>query len=289
MSKKPKWKKNQKEDSNLIDRRGFLNLGSLVALGSTVGLNTVSKVAAGTTSTPLSGQATQTIPTPSLWYRNSGLSSYSNGSNITNWTNEGSLGSTYNLVTRSGYNPPTKQTQDGFNAAHFTSHVLRFSNGSSIRMLPSNAYNRFTVFMVFKKPSVDFGFFSGYPTNSSGLAWYSSASSFYHVFNGDGRPFSISTPTFTSISQFGVRTGTSTSNNSTYTYWNAATSGLSSTSYSTYSDNLDITGIGFARSSQYMNGYLYELMMYQNALTDSEVNLVRQYLATTFSGTGVAS
>lgn len=228
--------------------------------------------------------ATATIPAPQLWYKNSSIASLSNGTNISTWLNSGSYGAPYNLTSGSGLGAavPTKQVDSGSAAAYFDgSKFLRFSGQSNITFFPTNDFKRWTIFVVYRdgNGTGNFGFLGRYGadgTNGSIGMWPNGQGNFNQVHTNDGFPVNFAMSADETKLQRGLRWGTPTSNDGTITYWDG-TSGTSSTSWSVYGSDLQVGGIGTARTT-YNNGYLYELILYERALSDTEITTVRTYL-----------
>jgi len=234
------------------------------------------------------GGGAVTIPEPQLWYKNSSIVGLSNGSNISTWLNSGSYGTAYNLTSGSGLGAavPTKQVDSGNAAAYFDGNkFLRFSNQTNITLFPTNQFKQWTIFVVYRdgNGTGNFGFLGRYGadgTNGSIGMWPNGQGNFNQVHTNDGFPVNFAMPADETKLQRGLRWGTPSSNDGTITYWDG-TVGTTSTSWSVYSSDLQVGGIGTARTS-YNNGYLYELILYERALSDTELAVVRSYLNTTF-------
>lgn len=236
------------------------------------------------------GAAAPSIPAiPYLWYRNSGISGLANGANISPWVNEGSAGSGFNLSGQGqASGVPTKQTDSGRAAAFFDGNkFLRFANSSNITFFPTNEFKRWTIFIVYRdgNASGNFGFlgrFGADGTNGSIGMWPNPEGNFNQVHTNDGFPVNFAMSSDSSIIQRGLRWGTPSANDGTITHWTGAGSSVSTTSWSIYSSDLLVGGVGTARTS-YNNGYLYELILYDRALTDPEITTVRTYLTSIFA------
>ena len=235
------------------------------------------------------GGTAPAIPEPQLWYKNSSISILSNGASISTWANSGTYGAGYNLTSGSGLGAavPTKQVDSGNAAAFFDGNkFLRFSNQTNITFFPTNQFKQWTIFVVYRDSSGagNFGFLGRYGadgTNGSIGMWPSgTANNFNQIHTNDGFPVNFAMPDDGAKLQRGLRWGTSASNDGTITYWDG-TVGTSSTTWSVYSSDLLVGGIGTARTT-YNTGYLYELILYERALTDTEIAVVRSYLNTTF-------
>jgi hypothetical protein len=230
------------------------------------------------------GGGTPTIPDPALWYKNSSIASLSNGASISTWANSGTYGAPYNLTSGSGLGAavPTKQIDSGTAAAYFDgSKFLRFSNQSNITFFPTSQFKQWTIFVVYRdgNGAGNFGFLGRYGAdgvNGSVGMWPNGQGNFNQVHTNDGFPVNFAMPPDETKLQRGLRWGTPTSNDGTITYWDG-TSGTSSTSWSVYGSDLQVGGIGTARTT-YNNGYLYELILYERALSDTEITTVRTYL-----------
>lgn len=291
-SQAPSW---QKQEENLfsqsVNRRGFLNLSALFAASAAGSTLWTPNSQAGSTSTALSGNAVKNLPTPDLWYRNSDLNSYSNGNTITTWANSGSLGSSYNLVSGS-QSLPTRNDQEGYPAAYFTGNrAFSFSTTTPLLVVPTSSYKQWTVIAVCKTYSNHyFGFLSGYPRNSSNrssLGYYGNTTHYY-VNYGDGAINTYTVPSASSAIQVGMRYGTSSSNNNTFTFWNGKSSSFNGSTYATSTSEVSFTGIGYIKSS-YNYGWLYELQVYMSALTDDDINAIRADIGSRFTGTNIDS
>ena len=232
---------------------------------------------------------TPTPPDPQLWYKNSSIAGLSNGSNISTWVNSGSYGAPYNLTSGSGLGAavPTKQLDSGNAAAYFDGNkFLRFSNQSNITFFPTNQFKQWTIFVVYRdgNGTGNFGFLGRYGADgvngSIGMWPISGTNSFTQVHTNDGFPVILTMNDDSNKLQRGLRWGTPASNDGTITYWDGI-SGTTSTSWSVYSSDLQVGGIGTARTA-YNNGYLYELILYERALSNTEITTVRSYLNSTF-------
>ena len=230
-----------------------------------------------------------TIPTPQLWYKNSGISGLSNGTSISTWTNEGSYGAGYNLTSGSGLGAavPTKTVNSGKAAAYFDGNkYLRFSNQTNITFFPTNQFKQWTIFIVYRDDTASgyFGFLGRYgadAVNGSVGMWPNPEGNFNQVHTNDGFPVNFAMPSDTNMIQRGVRWGLPESNNGTITYWDGLL-GTATTAWSIYSSDLLVGGVGTARTN-YNNGYLYELIVYESSLTDLQVGIVRSYLNSIFN------
>lgn len=233
--------------------------------------------------------ATLLIPDAHLWYKNSSIAGLSNGASISTWVNSGIYGAPYNLTSGSGLGAavPTKQVDSGNAAAYFDGNkFLRFSNQSNITIFPTNQFKQWTIFVVYRdgNGSGNFGFLGRYGadgTNGSIGMWPNGQGNFNQIHTNDGFPVNFAMGADESKIQRGLRWGTPTSNDGTITYWDGL-SGTSSTSWSVYSSDLQVGGVGTARTS-YNNGYLYELILYERSLSNTEIAVVRSYLNSTFS------
>ena len=223
------------------------------------------------------------IPTPYMWYKNDDIASLGNGSSITNWVNRGSSGSTFNLNSQGQASYPSKTTDSGFAAARFNgSQFLGWGSYGNWPWLTSgNTANR-TLFIVYRETSGGyFGFLGRYGwdgTNGSVGMWPQSGTNRYtHIHNNDGFPVSFDMPDDSNLLQRGVRINTS----GTLSYWDGNTGSYNNNSYSGYGADLYVGGIGSTRTN-YNQGYLYEFLLYDSALNDTQVNTVRQYLNSKF-------
>lgn len=229
------------------------------------------------------------IPTPQLWYKNEDIAAYGNGSSISSLTNRGSFGSGYNLnggSSSTGWSAPSRQTQDGFAAIYFdgSSRFLRFANNSNLTFFPTSTYKQWTIFVVYKDNSGqgNFGWFGRYGadgTNGSIGMWPNgSTDNFNQVHTNDGFPVNFALSSDSSIIQRGFRWGQPGSNDGNITYWTGPPgAGSNSTSWSQYGSDLLVGGIGSARTSS-NNGYMYEILLYEDSLSDANISAVRTYL-----------
>lgn len=242
--------------------------------------------------------ATQ-IPDPALWYKNTGLNGVSNGSNSYSWTNEGTYGSGYSLTSGGNGSRPTKytNTQGGasYNYVDFSGNrTLRFSNGTNLRMWQSSQSASHTIFIVYYDAygSDTFGWMGNVTgSNAGSIGEWSGDDNFWMIFNNDGRPYNFGLRSNSDVfNQQGVRFSSPGSTNGYVYRWSGNSSGIQqvTSNWGTYGSDLDVYGIGYTRYS-YNRGYMYEFLYYDRALSDSEVNEVRQYLADTFPNTNVAS
>ena len=266
------------DGNNSFNGSGITNIGSFNDGNGYISITLFSAAGGGAAA----------IPEPQLWYRNSSISSLSNGSSISPWLNSGSYGIGYSLTSGSslGAAVPTKQVDSGNAAAFFDGNkFLRFSNQANITFFPTNQFKQWTIFVVYRDSSGagNFGFLGRYGadgTNGSIGMWPNPQGNFNQVHTNDGFPVNFAMPADEAKLQRGLRWGTSASNDGTITYWDG-TVGTSSTTWSVYSSDLLVGGIGTARTT-YNTGYLYELILYERALTDTEIAVVRSYLNTTF-------
>jgi hypothetical protein len=237
------------------------------------------------------GGAAIAIPAqPTLWYKNSAIAGLSNGASISTWINEGDRGTPFNLTSGSslGAAVPTKQTDSGYAAAFFDGNkFLRFQGQTNIIFFPTNEFKRWTIFLVYRdsNASGNFGFLGRYgadSTNGSIGMWPNPEGNFNQVHSNDGFPVNFAMSSDSSIIQRGLRWGTSSSNDGTITHWTGNSSPVNTTSWSVYGSDLQVGGVGTARTA-YNVGYLYELILYERALTDTEVTTVRTYLNSIFN------
>ena len=229
-------------------------------------------------------EALPSIPTPYMWYKNDDIASLGNGSSITNWVNQGSAGSSFNLNSSGNASYPSKTTDSGFAAAYFNgSQYLAWGSNGNWNLIPNSSTTNKTLFIVYRETSGGyFGFLGryGYDSNNGSIGmWPQSGSNRYvHVHQNDGFPVSFDMPDDSNILQRGVRLNTS----GQIAYWDGSTGGYNTTSYSGYGSDLYVAGIGTSRTS-YNYGYLYEMIIYDSALSDSDINTVRTYLQAKFS------
>lgn len=232
---------------------------------------------------PEEEEALPSIPTPYMWYNNDDIASLGNGSSITNWVNQGSAGSTFNLNSNGQGSYPTKTTDSGFAAAQFNgSQFLGWGNYGNWPYLTSSSYSNKTLFIVYRETNGGyFGFLGRYGwdgTNGSIGMWPQSGSNrFVHCHQNDGFPTSFDMPDDSNILQRGTRINTS----GTLSYWDGNTGTYNTTSYGGYGSDLYVGGIGSTRTN-YNYGYLYEFILYDSALSDSDLNTVRAYLQAKF-------
>lgn len=229
------------------------------------------------------------IPTPQIWYKNEDIAAYGNGSSISSLPNQGSFGTGYNLnggSSTTGWTAPSRQTQDGFAAIYFdgSSRFLRFANNSNLTFFPTSTFKQWTIFVVYKDNSglgnmSWFGRFGADGTNGSVGMWpISGTDSFAQVHTNDGFPVQFTMSSDSSMIQRGVRWGQPGSNDGNITYWTGAPgAGTSSTSWTQYGSDLLVGGIGSARTSS-NTGYMYEILLYEDSLSDANITLVRNYL-----------
>jgi hypothetical protein len=232
------------------------------------------------------------IPTPQIWYKNEDIAAYGNGSSISSLPNQGDYGTNWSLnggSSSTGWTAPSRQTQDGFAAIYFdgSSRFLRFANNSNLTFFPTSTYKQWTIFVVYKdgNGSGNFGWFGRYGgdgTNGSIGMWPNGEGNFNQVHTNDGFPVNFAMSSDNSIIQRGFRWGQPGSNDGNITYWTGPPgAGTSSTSWSQYGSDLLVGGIGSARTSS-NNGYLYEILLYQDSLSDANITLVRNYLNSKF-------
>ena len=232
------------------------------------------------------------IPTPQIWYKNEDIAAYGNGSSISSLPNQGDYGTNWSLnggSSSTGWTAPSRQTQDGFAAIYFdgSSRFLRFANNSNLTFFPTSTYKQWTIFVVYKdgNGSGNFGWFGRYGgdgTNGSVGMWPNGEGNFNQVHTNDGFPVNFAMSSDNSIIQRGFRWGQPGSNDGNITYWTGPPgAGTSSTSWSQYGSDLLVGGIGSARTSS-NNGYLYEILLYQDSLSDANITLVRNYLNSKF-------
>lgn len=252
---------------------------------------------AGTTTTPLSGTASGFLPvTPKLWYRNASIAGLANGATISTWPNSGDLGSAYDLVA-GGYagTAPTKETDSGFAAAFFNgNHGLVFPASAGLTFLPANAFKNWTIFAVYRdSANGNFNFLSRQPSEnvlgSVGMISVSGTNHFAQCHTNDGFPVNFNLGDDSAINQLVVRWGSPSAVDGTIYLWRGATAASSTQTWSVYLSDLVVKGIGLSRNTMWNVGYLYEMLVYESALSDTDVNAVRAYLAARFPNTAVAT
>jgi hypothetical protein len=222
---------------------------------------------------------------PYLYYSNEGLSSYSENSDITTWSNTGSAGSGYNLTQASTWSTrPFIQTVSGYKSARFdsSSRGLQFTNGSPITVQSSD--NRdWTMISVMRADDQNLYFFSNYQSNSNvgGIGWY--GSTIHWMYENDGAQVGANPSNSGGATQYLI---VARSNNTATCWINKNNSPYyDSTAASSYGVVLSIRGLGASRS-RYGLGNIFETAYWQRALNSSEITQVRNYLGAKFSNLG---
>lgn len=261
--------------------------------------------------------------TPYLHYQAEDLDAFSNGTvlNSTNkWINQGSAGSSFDLINDSGTSTSvTIVTQNGIKAANFSGWSgLVFNTAAYQTFVQSSATQNWTAAYVYGggdngstcSPSWSGNQFGGSGTNppdrgGGGLfGWYTASSfGFSNWHDNDGWvPMTNNT------------SATSGQNNSTANQWIArvagsqcsiwkgksgsafATGSLAGGSYgsaSTYGSPIYLSGIGHVRNSSStsysVTGYLYDAVLFNTALSDTQIQALRDYYAAKYPVGNVAS
>lgn len=297
-----------------------------------IGYNTLLKVTEVYTGTEngwvaVGSSAVQTLQqavgvAPILHYQSSDLKNYSDGTiiNSTNsWKNNGSFGTTYNMINdSSGHfsNSVTVVTQNGIKAANFSGWcALAFQSAASYLLCPTSSYPVWSVAYVYgggtsasssSNYSPSFcGHAQGPSTNipdrvGGGLFGWSNPqwgtnSTYQHWYDNDGGAVAgdpggdNATP-----NQYINVVNTNASLNSSKSwkgknsapFYNSTHGGISVGTGPTYGAAIPISGIGNTRradSSGYTcTGYLYDAVLFNVALTDSQVTSLRNYYATLY-------
>lgn len=267
--------------------------------------------------------------TPILHYQASDIKTYSDGTafNSTNfWKNNGSYGSTYDLINdTSGHysSSVTVTSQSGFKCANFSGFcALAFKSAAYFMFTPVSAYPIWSVAYVYGggtaassttnySPSF-MGHAQGPATNipdrvGGGLfGWgnpqWGAGSTYQHWYDNDGGAIAGDPGgDNTAINQYINVVNTSASLNSSKSwkgknsspFYNSTHSGISIGGGPTYGAAIPISGMGNTRradsASWTCTGYLLDAVLFNVALTDTQVQSLRNYYATTYPVGNVAS
>lgn len=253
------------------------------------------------------------VANPALWFDNADLTAYGNGSAVTLWVNKGTLGSGYDFVQNQSISNSTGTPGFPFRSTINSQACITFDGGSN-RVLyfrnfqnsPPNGVFFFdgstggsispldrTIFYVYYSTSGNITAFGSNSGNYS-IAGYSLAFGNIGMWNGnytiiesnDGFPIGSSTGvTYDSgvIAQAGHRQNPSVTN--TVNVWKNRSSGFSNFSYSNVSAQVNPVGTGYSRSGTISNGSIFEIIVYDRALNDSEISTIRTYLGSKYGGT----
>lgn len=263
-----------------------------------------------------SGGSSLPVAGAELWFDGSTLSTYSDGTNITYWKNKGSLGASFDLVN-TGSVPNTagtpsgllKQTVSSFPCAYSdtSNRVLYFSGWNSNPGVSTGAYyfdgnsgggtdpNARTFFYVYYSTSGQylsaFGTYNGnyttagYSHNYDNIG-FAYLNNYVIVESNDGFPIGTSngvTIDTSTIAQAGHRQNAG--GGTTVSIWKNRTSGFTSVTYSNAAAQTHPVGIGYSRGATVNQGYIFEIIVYGSALSDSQINQVRTYLGTKYGST----
>ena len=267
--------------------------------------------------------------TPVLHYQSSDLNTTNDGTviNASNfWKNNGSYGTSYNLVNdTSGHysSNVTVTTQSGKKAANFSGFcALAFSSAAYFNIYTANSYPVWTVAYVYGggaassstnvySPSF-MGHAQGPSTNipdrvGGGLfGWgypsWGAGSTCQHWYENDGGVLAGDPGgDNTAPNQYVNVVNTSASQNSSKSwkgktsgpFYNSTHSGISIGSGPTYGYNIPISGMGNTRradsSAWTCTGYLYDAVLFNAALTDTQIQALRDYYAITYPIGNVAA
>lgn len=227
-----------------------------------------------------------------LWYKgDAGITL--NGSNVSAWANKAGTGSIYNAVQATGGSQPARGT-----VAVNGIYGVTFSSGKDFSIEPTtlallNAATGVTIFAVVKSATGlqqnIFGLAQGNASSDSLRAGIYITSSNTIRFDGS-RTDSVSFPS-------GVEGGThTTALEVLHVTWNLATQTVAvyrngtevalNTNYSTAGSTFDATNPSSACIGQYiffhgdpLAGDLFEILLWERALTTQEQTLIKDYLA----------
>ena len=257
--------------------------------------------------------------TPYLHYSSDDLENYADGQALNlqySWTNQGSLGNSYDMVNdTSGHysSTVTVQTANGKKCAQFSGFCsLAFKSAAYYLWNASNAYPNWTVAYVFSDSSAGSGSDStpsfnghgqgpstGIPDRVGGglfgrylqLNWGTNTAwnSWYENDGGvqagpDAASVSVANQWINRVSSnSGLNSATSWIGKTSSPFFNGTHGGISVGTGPTYGARLILSGIGNVRradSSAYTtSGKLYEAALFREALSDAQVQAMRDYFA----------
>lgn len=252
-------------------------------------------------------KAISTLPeavgvTPYLHYQSEDLT-YANGTVIDSsnpWVNRGSAGSTFDLVSdvynNNQYARTTVGEQDGYKCAVFSGTTqLAFKSASTFTLEPSSSVHTYTMARVYGAGSSSTGSDSdptfagscyGPSTNTPDavggglMGWYSS--SWWSWYGNDGASSSYSTSGYSNST---TNQWIWTLNGGTAKLWRGKSSGtIVNSSHNTYGSDIPINGIGHVRRHPGVYGWtvtgnLIDAALFTDPLTDTQVQLLRDYYA----------
>jgi hypothetical protein len=262
--------------------------------------------------------------TPFLHYQAEDLSEYSNATvlNATNpWKNNGSAGSGYDLINDSSGHYSSScsvTTQNGIKSVNFSGFCgLAFKSAQYYTLAASSTSQNWTVAYVFGGGTSSTGSdsspsFCGHTQGPStvipdriggGLfGWYASSSfsnQLTNWYDNDGwvPVGSTSGLSNSTANQWIFRTSSGNARSwvgkNSAPFHNTNLSGGSHGGSTTYGANLIISGMGHARradsSSYTTTGYVYDAVLFNVALSDSQIQLLRDYYADKYPVGNVAS
>lgn len=262
--------------------------------------------------------------TPYLHYQAEDLSEYANTTvlNTTNsWKNNGSAGSGYDLIndTSGQFNSSiTVTTQNGIKAVNFSGYCgLAFKSAPYFTLAPASTSQNWTVAYVFGGGTSSTGSDSspafcgqtqgpstGIPDRIGGglFGWYASSSfsnQLTNWYDNDGwvPVGSTSGLSNSTANQWIFRTtgGNARSwvGKTSSPFHNTTLTGGNHGASTTYGANLIVSGMGHARradsTSYTTTGYVYDAVLFTSALSDSQIQLLRDYYASKYPIGNVAS
>ena len=204
-----------------------------------------------------------TVGNTVIWVDASTLTStYTNGANVTSWTNRGDP--TYSLIAPAGI--PTLTT-----SVLNTSAVVSFTTGQYLSVSPSfgTTFNAWSLFTVARQTSSNSRFFGG--SNGNTLYGYWGGSKGVLYLNGD--PGYLSQ--FTSDTNWDIMSIVLTKSVNVSMWWNG--SQLYNVSTGQGSDNLQLNG--YAGGNELSNGQIAEVLYFNKALTTNARLAIEGYLA----------
>lgn len=241
-----------------------------------------------------------TSVSPQIYWNNDTLAG-SDGATVTSWANAGTFGSSYN---GSGSGSPQIQTISGKKS-------VRLSNGNFLShtgrvIMPTNSFgNGFTLAVVYKTDSATqkftlLGTNGTVPGASNAYALIgnrggTATQGQYLVWDNDGYPhantstgFSYS-PDVTNVHQAIWRHNTS----GNLQVWapSKSSGSIYSSTIGIYASTLSQQTIGYSRLNSPVEEpwNLFEYIYWDSALSDSDINIVKNYFGAKFAGVGVVN
>lgn len=296
--KVPTWTESTKPTTNLVVGQIGYNTELLISeiwTGEETGWSTFGSTAVKTLA--------ETVGvTPYLHYQSEDLDLISVGTNIdggSSWVNRGSAGNNFDLVNdtySTSYTRVTVGTQDGYKCAVFSgSSQLAFKTAATFTLETSSSTHSWTMARVYGGGTTSTGSDSdpvfagscyGPSTNTpdavgGGLqGWYSS--NWWNWYGNDGASSSYSTSGYSNST---TNQWIWTASSGIMKGWRGKSSSpFVNATHNSYGSDIPINGIGHVRRhpgvySYTCTGKLIDAALFTDPLTDSQVQLLRDYYA----------